>query len=80
MIRLPDPRKGCPMKIEFLWKWGESQVKNCPALYRAADGTGYVVQGAEIDEATRAQLRDLGDGETAVFVPRDVIERIKEVG
>jgi hypothetical protein len=77
-IEFPTSRRTA-MEIEFLWKWSESQVKNCPALYRTADGTGYVVQGVRIDDETRAQLRDLGDSETAVFVPRDVIERIREL-
>lgn len=79
----PDAYSGPPAtdrRIEFLWTWTEPQVASYPALYRTADGSGYVVQGAEVDEATRGELRDLGDGETAVFVPRDVIERIKELG
>lgn len=67
------------MEIEFLWKWGGSQVRNCPALYRSADGASYVVQGVEVDEDTRAKLRDLGASETAVVVPREVIDRIKEL-
>jgi|GEM_PF-1845495 len=67
------------MEIEFLWKWAGSQVQNCPALYRTADGAGYVVQGPEVDATTRAQLSQLGDGDTAVLVPRDVIDRIKEL-
>jgi len=66
------------VKIEFLWKWTESQVKNCPALYKAEGG--YVVQGWNIDDETRAQLRQLADNESAVFVPADVIDRIKELG
>lgn len=67
------------MEIEFLWKWSGSQVRNCPALYRSADGEAYVVQGVEVDEETRAKLRDLGVSETAVVVPREVIDRIKEL-
>jgi hypothetical protein len=65
------------VKIKFMWKTGGSNVGNCPAIYEA-DG-GYVVQGKLIDGETRGQLRDLGGDETAVFVPADVIERIRNV-
>ena len=57
-----------------MWKDRDSNVGNCPAMYEAPGG--YVVQGKALDAATRAQLRDLGDDETAVFVPANVIDRI----
>ena len=63
------------MQIEFMWKTNTSAVENCPALYRAPGG--YVVQGKTLDAETRATLRQLGTDEDAVFVPADVIERIK---
>jgi hypothetical protein len=63
------------MDIEFMWKDEESKVDNCPALYRT-DG-GYVVQGVKLDDATRAQLRQLGDGEDGVFVPANVLDRLR---
>ena len=63
------------MQIEFMWKTNTSAVENCPALYRAPGG--YVVQGKTLDAETRAALRQLGTDEDAVFVPADVIERIK---
>jgi hypothetical protein len=63
------------MQIEFMWKTDGSAVENCPALYRAPGG--YVVQGKTLDAETRAALRQLGTDEDAVFVPADVIERIK---
>jgi len=63
------------MHIEFMWKTDGSAVENCPALYRAEGG--YVVQGKSLDEQTRAQLRQLAGDEDAVFVPADVIEKIK---
>ena len=63
------------MKIKFMWKTGGSNVGNCPAMYEAPGG--YVVQGKLIDDETRAQLRDLGGDETAVFVPADVSDRIR---
>lgn len=63
------------MEIAFQWKTGDSNTGNCPARYKvtSAEG-GYVVQGRELDEATMAKLRDLGDDETAVWVPADVID------
>ena len=64
------------MEIEFMWKSDDSNIGNCPAQYRvtSAEG-GYVIQGKRLDEATRAQLRDLGHEEDAVWVPANVIER-----
>jgi hypothetical protein len=63
------------MQLEFIRKWIWSGTGNCPALYRAENGN-YVVQGWRLDEATRANLRDLADNETAVEVPADVIAGI----
>ena len=62
--------------LRFLWKTSTSGGGNCPALYKA-DG-GYVVQGRRLDPATRARLRDLGVDEDAIFVPADVIDRIRD--
>ena len=63
------------MEIEFMWKTDGSAIENCPALYSAPGG--YVVQGKVLDAETRAALRQLGGDEDAVFVPADVIEKIK---
>jgi hypothetical protein len=60
------------MKITFMWKTGTSNTGNCPARYEAPGG--YVIQGKRLDAETRAQLRDLGIDEDAVFVPADVID------
>ena len=60
------------MELVFIRKWADSGTGNCPALYRAENGN-YVVQGWKLDDATRANLRDLADSETAVEVPADVI-------
>lgn len=65
------------MKIEFLWKTVWSGGGGCPALYRT-DG-GFVVQGVKLDDETRAQLRDLAADEDAVYVPADVLERLRTV-
>jgi hypothetical protein len=66
------------MQIEFMWKDAHSNVGGCPALYKAPGG--YVVQGVVLDEQTRAQLRQLAAGEDAVWVPANVIERIRRAG
>jgi len=60
------------MNIEFQWKTAESNTANCPPRYKAPGG--YVIQGQRLDAATRAQLRDLGTDEDAVWVPGDVID------
>ena len=49
---------------------------SCPAQYKAPGG--YVIQGKKIDAATRAQLRDLGADEDAVFVPANVLDRLAD--
>jgi hypothetical protein len=63
------------VKIKFMWKDEGSNTGNCPAIYEAPGG--YVVQGVALDDETRAQLRDLGDSETAVFVPANVLDRLR---
>jgi hypothetical protein len=63
------------MRLEFIRKWADSGTGNCPALYRAENGN-YVVQGWRLDDASLANLRDLGEDETAVEVPADVIANI----
>lgn len=65
------------MQITYMWKTDGSTVENCPALYRAPGG--YVVQGKRLDAETRAQLRALALDEDAVFIPADVIERVREI-
>lgn len=62
-------------KLEFLWKDNGSGGGGCPALYET-DG-GYVVQGLALDDETRTRLRQLADGETAVFVPANVLDRLR---
>ncbi len=64
------------MTIEFMWKTDSSNTGNCPALYRA-DG-GFVVQGKRLSEEDTAKLRDLDAGETGVWVPADVLDRLRE--
>lgn len=66
------------MELEFMWKADGSGGGGCPALYRVDELAGYVVQGKKLSEATRAQLRQLLEDEDAVFVPADVLDRLKD--
>jgi hypothetical protein len=65
------------MRLNFLWKDEKSHTGSCPALYEV-DG-GYVVQGVKLDAETRAQLRDLADTEDGVFVPANVLDRLRNL-
>lgn len=60
-----------------MWKDQFSNLGDCAALYRAPGG--YVVQGQRVDAQTRAQLRDLSGSEDAVYVPGNVLDRIRDV-
>jgi hypothetical protein len=61
--------------LKYLWKDADSGINGCPALY-ATDG-GYVVQGVKLTDDERAQLRALADSEDAVFVPANVLDRLR---
>ncbi len=65
-------------KLAFLWKDGTSGGDGCPALY-ATEG-GYVVQGIKLTDNERAQLRQLADHEDGVYVPANVLDRLRELG
>jgi hypothetical protein len=67
-----QPPKESGMKLTFIRKTRESTTGNCPAAYLREDGR-YVIQGWKLSDNERAQLRDLGDDETAVAIPADVI-------
>lgn len=62
-------------KLKFLWKDTGSGGGGCPALYETEGG--YVVQGVQLDDETRAQLRQLAEDETAVFVPANVLDQLR---
>lgn len=62
-------------KITFMWKDRNSNIGDCPALYEV-DG-GYIVQGKLLGGQTKGRLRDLGKDETAVFVPANVLDRLR---
>jgi hypothetical protein len=60
-----------------MWKTTGSNTGNCPAIYEAPGG--YVVQGKVLDADTRAQLRDLGGDEDGLFIPADVLDRLRDL-
>ena len=64
-------------EIEFLWKTRDSLA----AAARRSAGVkgGYVVNGIPIDEETRARIPHTAAGEAAVFVPDDVLDRLKDL-
>jgi hypothetical protein len=65
-------------EIEFLWKTRDSGGGGCPSLSRVAGG--YIVNGIPIDEETRARIPETAAvGEAAVFVPADVLDRLKDL-
>ena len=64
--------------LTFMWKDDASGGGGCPALY-TVDG-GYIVQGIKLSDAERAQLRQLADDEDGVFVPANVLDRLRELG
>ncbi len=65
--------------LKFLHKTSGSGDQGCPAAYEVEGG--YVIQGVTLtDPGEIAQVRQLADDETAVFVPADVINRIVGAG
>jgi len=65
-------------KIEFMWKDEASRTGNCPGLHRLKEGpAGYVVVGKVTDPSVRAQIAEIGDDEVAVFVPANVLDRLR---
>lgn len=63
--------------LEFIWKDINSGGGGCPALYRTEGG--YVVQGSKLDDETRRQLRQLAENEDGVFVPANVLDRLRDL-
>jgi hypothetical protein len=62
--------------LTFLWKDRDSGGGGCPALY-ATEG-GYVVQGIKLTDEERSHLRQLADDEDGVFVPANVLDRLRQ--
>lgn len=68
------------METEFMWKDLDSRTGGCPSLSRVIKGPGgYVVVGKNLAASTRAQIPEVGDDETAVFVPANVLDRLREI-
>lgn len=66
--------------IQFMWKDRGSNVGHCPAISRVEGG--YVLTGPTVGERTRAQVHavsGVGEGEGVIFVPANVIDRIKDL-
>lgn len=62
-------------ELRFLWKDTGSIGGSCPALYETQGG--YVVQGVRLTDDERAQLRELADNEDAIYVPANVLDRLR---
>ncbi|ROT32933.1 hypothetical protein [Micromonospora sp. HM5-17] len=63
------------MKLTFIRKTAQSQVNNCPSLYRTDRGT-FIVQGWRVSDAEALSQLDIPPHETAVEVPEDVLAEI----
>jgi hypothetical protein len=65
-------------QIEIMWKDEDSRTGNCPGLHRVVEGSaGYVVVGKVTDPKLRDQVPDIGDDEVAVYVPSNVLDRLR---
>ena len=62
-------------RLKFRWKDVHSGGGQCPALYETEGG--YVVQGVKLTAEERAQLLNLADHEDGVFVPANVLDRLR---
>jgi len=66
-------------KLALMWKTNASRTGNCPSLHRVKDSIGgYVVVGRSTNPSVRALIAEIGDDETAVWVPADVLDRLKD--
>jgi len=61
--------------VKFLWKDESSGGGGCPSISEV-DG-GYLVNGIPVGDATHAKIPHTADGEIAVFVPANVLDRLK---
>jgi hypothetical protein len=62
------------MKLRKLAKDPGSNTGECPSVYVAEDDpTVMVVQGKHLDAATRAELQDMLDDETAVRISAETV-------
>lgn len=63
------------MKLTFVRKTAQSQINNCPSLYRTDRGT-FVVQGWRVSDPEALSQLDIPPHETAVEVPADVLAEV----
>jgi hypothetical protein len=68
--------------MEFLWKDSTSGGGGCPSISRAnvSEEKGYVVVGKKLDADTSARVPQVADDEIAIFVPANVLDRLKDLG
>jgi hypothetical protein len=67
-------------KVEFMWKDDKSYTGSCPSISKVVKGpAGYVLVGKKTDPALRAQIPEVGDDEIVMFVPANVIDRIRDL-
>ena len=73
--------KEAQVKIEYMWKDAGSGAGGCASLSKAERNgqPGYVVNGVLLDEAHRSQIPHLGEGEAAVWVPGNVLDRLRDL-
>jgi hypothetical protein len=68
------------MEIEFMWKDEDSRTGGCPSISRVIKGPrGYVIVGQNLDDCVSSQVPEIGDGESVVFVPANVLDRLREI-
>ena len=67
------------MQTELQYKTASCAGNDCPAVRKvtSAEG-GYIIVGRRLSAADRAQIPGVGDGEDALWVPDDLIERSLE--
>ncbi|MFI1401095.1 hypothetical protein [Streptomyces sp. NPDC020681] len=62
------------MTLRFIGTTSDSG--QCPTLYEVEESGDIVVQGERLtDPEHLAQLRDVGEGETFVVIPRELLTR-----
>jgi hypothetical protein len=66
------------IEIEFMWKDKDSFKDGCHAIHRAPGG--YFVQGRPATTEELAQLQHLSEGEVALFVKANVLDRLGTEG
>jgi hypothetical protein len=66
-------------RIEYMWKDTGSGGGGCPSLSKTHGPDGYAVVGKIVDAETLAKIPQIADDETAVWVPANVLDRLKDL-